>query len=263
MSIQEKVWKTGMWVGILLSIFLAVVSIKELKSIGYVGKDTPIINSISVNGKGEEVTIPDVATFSFSVTETDKQVATAQEKATKRINAALEAVRSAGVVDKDIKTTSYNINPHYDYQQGVCNQFRCPPGKSILTGYDVSQTVEIKIRDLTKAGEIFSTIGTLGVDNVNNLTFSIDDIETVKAAARAKAIENAQAKAKQLSKQLGVHLVGITSFYDSSDDNFGPYYYGRGGDAAVSAVKEAVIPPQIPTGEQKITSTVTITYEIK
>src|SRR5690349_13398210 len=110
MSIQEKVWKTGMWVGVLLAIFLAVVTIKEFKSIAYVGRDTPIMNSISVNGKGEEVVITDIATFSFGITETAKEVATAQEAATKRFNAAFEAVKAAGIAEKDIKTVSYSIN---------------------------------------------------------------------------------------------------------------------------------------------------------
>jgi uncharacterized protein len=264
MSNQDKVWKIGIWVGVLLAVFLAVISIKELKSIAYVGKDTPVMNSISVNGKGEEVSIPDIATFSFGVTETNKQVSVAQETATKRINAALEAVRAAGIAEKDIKTTSYNINPRYEYQPGVCTAQRCGEGKNILTGYEVSQYVEVKIRDLTKAGEIFSSIGALGVDNVNNLMFAIDDIETVKAKARAKAIDDAQAKAEQLSKQLGVRLVRIMSFYDSSDDM--PYYYGRGGDMAMSAVKnEAAVgmPPEVPTGEQEILSRVSITYEIR
>jgi uncharacterized protein YggE len=262
MNTQERVWKVGLWVGVLLAIFLAVISVKQLRSIAYVGKDVPIMHSISVSGKGEAITIPDIATFSFGVNETAKTVAEAQSKATTRINAALKAVRDAGVEDKDIKTISYSINPHYEYTNGICTQFRCEPSKQTLTGYDVSQTVEVKIRDLEKAGTIFSTIGTLGVDNVNSLTFSIDDIDTVKAQARDEAIANAKAKASELSKQLGVKLVRITSFYDSSDDV--PYYYGRGGDVALSAVKsEMAVPPEIPTGEQKVISTVTITYEIR
>ncbi|MEK7646254.1 MAG: SIMPL domain-containing protein [Patescibacteria group bacterium] len=262
MNIQEKVWKVGMWVGILLAVFLAVISIKEFKAIGYVGKDTPVFNSISVSGKGEEVSIPDVATFSFGVTETNKQVAVAQEAATKRINAALAALEEAGIAEKDIKTTSYSINPNYEYTQGVCTMYSCPPSKSVLIGYEVSQNIDVKIRDIAKAGEVFSTIGALGVDTVNNLAFSIDDIETVKAKARAKAIADAQTKAKELSKQLGVRIVRITSFYDSSDD-MNPYYYGRGGDMMeASAVKNAAA-PMIPTGEQEIVSRVTVTYEIK
>ena len=254
-----------MWVGIILAIFLVVISVKEIKSISYMGRDNPGYNNISVNGKGEALSIPDIATFSFSVTETAKTVVEAQTKATDKSNAALKVVRDAGVADKDIKTASYSINPHYDYQNASCGLNYCPPSKSILTGYEVSQIIEVKIRDLAKAGSIFSTIGALDVQNVNGLSFSIDDIEKVKADARAKAIADAQAKAKELAKQLGVRIVKITSFYDSSDT---PMYYGRGEGLASDVMNIKAAPamapaPEVPAGEQKIVSTVTITYEIK
>jgi uncharacterized protein YggE len=263
-SIQERAWKIGTLVGVVLAIFLAAVAIKEIKSISYVGKENGMINSISVNGKGEETVIPDVATFSFSVTESAKAVEDAQSKTTDRTNAALKAVRAAGVEDKDIKTTSYSINPKYEYSQGPCTNGYCPNGKNVLTGYEVTQTVEVKIRELKKAGSIFSAIGSLNVQNVNGLSFSIDDIDTIKAKARAKAIIDAQAKAKVLAQQLGVKIVRITSYYDASNDM--PYYgrEGMGGDMmTASAVKVAAPTPEIPTGEQEVVSNVTITYEIK
>src|SRR6187551_2792097 len=103
MTSQERVWKVGTVVGILLAVFLAVLSIKEIKTIGYVGQPDNAVNSINVNGKGEEVVIPDIATFSFSVTETGKTVAEAQDKATEKINATLKAVRDGGVDKDDIK----------------------------------------------------------------------------------------------------------------------------------------------------------------
>lgn len=264
MNIPAKLWQVVIGAFGILIIFLAVLSIKEIKSIGYVGKDAPIYNTISVNGKGEAFSIPDIATFSFSINENAKTVAEAQTKATEKTNSALKAIKSAGVAEKDIKTTSYSINPHYDYQDGACVTGYCKPGKSVLTGYDVSQSIEVKIRDLSKAGSIFTTIGSLEVQNVNGLSFSIDDIEKVKAEAREKAIIDAQTKAKELSKQLGVRIVKITSFYDSSDQ---PTYYDRaegvGGD--MMSVKAMSVPasPQVPVGEDKITSNVTITYEIK
>ncbi len=259
MNIQDRFWKVASVVGVLLVVFLAVLSIKEIKSIGY--QENPVYNTISVNGKGEAVSIPDVAMFSFSVNETAKTVAEAQTKATDRINAALKAVRDGGVADNDIKTTSYSINPHYDYTNGPCTVNYCQPGKSVLTGYDVSQSVEVKVRDLSKAGALFSAIGALKVDTINNLSFAIDDIETVKAEARSKAILDAQAKAKILSKQLGVRIVKIISYYDNSDQ---PMYYARegmGGDM-MSAVKAEAV-PEIPAGEQKVISTVNITYQIR
>lgn len=262
MNNQEQIFKVGKWVGVLLVVFLAVLSIKQLKSIGYVGNENPMIASISVTGKGEAISIPDIATFSFSVTENAKTVEEAQKKATERTNKALKAVKDAGVAEKDLKTISYSINPRYEYNQVVCITYPCPVGKSVLTGYDVSQTIQVKVRDLSKAGSLFDIIGSAGVQNVDSLAFSIDDIESVKAKARAEAIVDAKAKAELLAKQLGVKLVRITGYYDSNLES--PYMYARaeGMSADVRSIKAAVA-PEIPKGEQKVTANVTISYEIK
>ncbi len=199
---KNRVWTIGWVVGILLCVFLGVVSLKEIKSIAYVGRDIPAVNTITLNGKGEAISVPNIATFSFGVTETGKTVDEAQTKATTKVNTAVKALKDNGVADKDIKTTSYNINPHYDYTNGVCVAGGiCQPGKSVLNGYDVSQTTEVKIRDLKKAGSLFTTIGALDVQNVNSLTFSIDDIDSVKATARKIAIDDAQQKAQEMQAQ--------------------------------------------------------------
>lgn len=263
MNNQQKVWSIGVWVGVLLAVFLGVLSIKELKSISYIGKNQQIVNSISVNGKGEAVSIPDIATFSFTVSETAKTVLEAQKAATEKINSTLKAIRAGGVADKDIQTLSYNINPHYEYQDSLCTTISCRPGKSVLTGYEVSQSVQVKVRDLSKAGDLFGSIGSFGVQNVNGLTFSIDDIETVKTKARALAIADAQVKAKSLAKQLGVSIVGITSFYDSSNQPSPMYGLGAMNMSDSVSAKVAVPVPEIPAGEQKVISNVTITYEIE
>jgi uncharacterized protein len=260
MNNQERIWKIGSIVGILLVVFLAVISLKELKSIGHIGKSDQNINAISVSGKGEAVVIPDIATFSFTVTESALKVTDAQTQATNKTNATLKAIRDGGVADKDIKTTSYSINPHYEYQNGICANGNCRPGKSVLTGYEVSQTIEIKVRDLTKAGTLFESIGSLGVQNVNGLSFSIDDPDSVKARARADAIIDAQNKAKELTKQLGVRLVRIISFSDSNDTPY-PVAYGFAGESMMA--KTASVVPEVPAGEQKVVSNVTITYEIE
>lgn len=261
MNPQDKFWKVASLVGIVLAIFLAVLSVDGIKGIGV---DDPVYNSISVNGTGESVVIPDIATFSFGVTEVADTVAEAQSQASDRINASLTAVKDSGIDEKDIKTISYSINPKYEYTGANCNELRCTPGVRTLTGYEVSQSVQVKIRDLKKAGNIFTAIGALNVQNVSGLSFSIDDIEKVKADARAKAIADAQSKAKILAKQLGVRLVKITGFYDN---NSNPIYYGRGedagGDMMTLKASSAPIAPEIPIGEQEISSNVTITYEIK
>lgn len=262
MNEQQKLFKVGTAIGGVLILFLALLSIKEILSLQYVGRDVPVMSSISVNGKGEAISIPDIATFSFSVTETAKTVKEAQTKATEKSTTALAAVRAGGVADKDIKTTSYSINPHYEYTQPSCTQYVCPPGKSTLTGYDVGQTVEVKVRDLTKAGDLFNSIGSAGVQNVNGLTFSIDNIDSVRAIARTQAIADARTKAQKIADDLGLRLVKITGFYDSSDEQ--PYLYGRGGDMMANSVSvKTSASPEIPKGEQKVTASVSVTYEIR
>lgn len=255
---QEQVWKAAKWAVVLLTIFLGIISIKELRAISYVGT-MPSMNIISVSGSGEAVSVPDIATFSFSVTENAKTVKEAQDKSATKINAALDAIKKGGVAEKDIKTLSYNIAPHYDYIQNPCVNGYCSPGKSVLNGYDVSQTIQVKVRDLTKAGELFGTIGSAGVQTVDSLAFSIDDIDSVKALARADAITKAKAKAQKIADALGVSLVRITSYSDSTNDIAYPMYSERVG---VMSAKADVV-AQVPAGEQKITSNVNITYEIR
>jgi uncharacterized protein YggE len=265
-TIKTNVWKSAAALLSVLVAFVILLAIVQIKNIFGIGVDRPIMNSITVSGKGDAVSIPDVATFSFSITETAKTVADAQKTATTKQNSVIKALKDNGIAEKDIKTQGYSINPHYEYQDGVCTQMypgNCRPGKSVLTGYDVSQTTEVKVRDLSKAGAIFDVIGGLEVQNVNGLSFSIDDIDTVKAEARSEAIANAKSKAEKLARDLDVRLVRIVSFSDNADY---PYpMYGMGGDvmnAKVASVPEAVA-PEISTGEQKITSNVSITYEIR
>lgn len=261
MNIPNKLWNAVMGALGILTLFLLIVSFKELKSISYVGVNPSSPNVITVTGTGDAVSTPDIASFSFTVSETAKTVVEAQDMASKKINATLKAIKDGGVADKDIKTTSYNINPHYEYQNSVCSSYGCPPSKSILTGYDVSQGTSVKVRDIKKAGELLATVGSQNVKYISDLNFSVDEPDAVKAKAREEAIAKAQDKAKVLAKQLGVSLVKIVSF---SEDNGGYYprpVYGMGG-ADMMTTKAASVAPEISVGEDKVTSNVTITYEI-
>ncbi len=270
MNLQKRAWQTGIIVGILLIVYLAVLSIGQLKLIAYIGSGIPASNTISVTGTGDAYAVPDVATFSFTVNENAKTVSLAQSQATDKINSALKAVRDGGVADKDIQTTSYNISPHYDYQNAICPAIAsvngtpvyCPPGKQTLTGYDVSQTITVKIRNLDKAGDLFASIGSLKVDNINGLTFSVDNPDTIQGQARSLAISNAKAKADTLASQLGVSLVRVVSFTEDSGGSYPrPIMYAMTG--AVASSDKAVIAPEVPTGQQKVSDNVSITYEIQ
>lgn len=254
----------------LIAVLIALVAvcvIGGIKMIGHIGENPNNVSTINVDGTGYVVAVPDVATFSFSVTETGKTVAEAQSKATAKTNAALKAIRDQKIADKDISTQSYTINPHYEYVYDLCprpagtDRSYCP-GKNTLTGYDVSQTISVKIRDLANAGTIFTSIGSLNVQNVNGLDFSVDDPKAVQAQARDKAIKDAQQKADLLAKQLGVRIARVISFSESSGGYPRPMVMYAAKDAVMSQSAGAM-PPEVPTGEQKVTSNVTITYEIE
>jgi uncharacterized protein YggE len=280
MPIQQKVWKIGAFVGLMLGLYLIVLIIGELKTVGYIGVNPNQTNTISVNGTGDAYAIPDVATFSFTVTDTEKAVVDAQTKATAKVNAALAVVRAAGVADKDISTNSYSINPHYEYQTAVCptpvynggsngvmipsiapTPTYCPPSKNVLTGYDVSESVSVKLRDLTKAGALLTALGSAGVDNLNGPSFDVDNPDAVQADARAKAIVDAQAKAQLLAGQLGVRLGAITSFSENNSGYPRPIMYAM--DSAVGAKSVPAAAPEVPAGQQKVTDAVSITYQIQ
>ena len=259
---KKKLIVTLVAVGVVLSLFLAVKTLEEMKGYGLMGKDVPPQTTISVSGEGEITVIPDIATVSFSVITEGAVVSDAQENATKKMNAAIAAVRGFGVEEKDIKTTGYNISPRYEYSKiGVpCTEWGCPPGKQILTGYQVSQSVSVKIRKIADAGKILSKLGETGVSDISGLTFSIDKEDVAKNDARGKAIDDAQAKAKVLAKQLGVSLVRIVSFSESG--NY-PIYYAKGAALRMGGSDASAPVPEIPAGENTITSNVIITYEIR
>ncbi|MEY2664768.1 MAG: hypothetical protein RIT04_576 [Candidatus Parcubacteria bacterium] len=264
-TIKQNTWKAGMLVGGILALFLLVLTIAQVKGIFTSDWDKPVMNTITVSGTGDAVSIPDIATFSFTVTETQKTVVEAQDKSATKLNATLAAIKAAGVLENDIKTQSYSINPHYEYTGGVCTQSypsTCTPSKNVLTGYDVSQTILVKIRDLSKAGEIFGLIGGQDVKDVNGLAFSIDDVDSVKQKAQGIAIIDAKTKAAKLAKDLGVHLGRIVSFNADNGGGY-PYYAMDSMSMKATAVAAPRAIAEIPAGEQKVTSNVSITYEIR
>lgn len=249
-------------------LYMIVLTINEFRTGSYIGREGGMQSTITVSGEGEVFQAPDIATFSFTVTEEGKTVADAQEKATLKLNKTVEMLQKSKVdTEKDVRTLEYRINPKYEYyyqpQPLACTSTYCPPvtvKEPKIIGYEVSQTNEVKVRNLEVAGELLTGIGALGVQYVGNLQFKIEDEDSVKQQAQEKAIAEARAKAEKLADQLGVRLVRVANF---SENNYMPYYYGKGGDMApMSAVREASA-PEISVGENKTTSNVMITYEIR
>jgi uncharacterized protein len=259
---KKRLFNSIFIVLILLAVFLAALSINTIKEGGYIGSGVIASNVITVSGQGEVLAVPDTGTLSFSVVETGKTVGVAQDLAAKKVNAVIDAIKVLGVDEKDIKTEGYNSYPKYEYAQAsICANGYCPPSKQILTGYEVNQTVSIKIRKTADAGAILTKVGTLGVSNISSLDFIVDNSDALDAEARDKAISDAKSKAQVLAKSLGVRLGKVVNFSEGGRGGE-PIYYSMAKDS-VAGVASAPTVPQLPTGQNKIVSNVSVTYEIK
>jgi len=259
----ELIIKAGAAALGMLALFLLVGTVSELRSYKYIGAGISPTNTINVSGTADVFAIPDTATFSFTIDETGKDVATAQKTATKKANDTIDYLKAQGIADVDIKTTDYSVNPQYQWSSQICtNNGYCPPQKQTIIGYEVAQTVSIKIHDTSKAGDLLSGVGSRGVSNVSGLQFTVADEDALKAQARDKAITQAKAKADVLAKSLGVSIVRVVGFNENT--NGGPVpMYAKAAGMTMSADSVAAPAPQIPTGQNKITSDVNVTYEIR
>lgn len=240
----------------LLAVFLGVETLNAWKDLRTPGADP---RTIVVTGYGEAFATPDIATFNYSVSADASSVEEAQAKVTESANAILSAMKNLGVEERDIRTTDYSVYPKYRYETAVCGPNYCPPSRQVPDGFTVSHTVEVKVRQTAEAGKALSAAGQNGATNISSLSFTLDKPEAVKNEARDEAVEEARTKAKELAKSLGVRLGKVVDFSESTYTP-GPYFFkaedARGGTNAVSA-------PTLPTGENKVTSNVTIVYEIR
>lgn len=220
--------------------------------------------TINVRGEGEVMAKPDIGSFNFSVRAEGVDAAEAQAKSAEAINNILSYLKESGVEDKDVKTSNYNLYPTYDYgEDRVCAWGTyCPPADPVIDGYEVSQMVTVKVRNLDQSGDLISGVGSRGATDISGLTFTIDDESELQAQAREMAIADAKEKAKELADDLDVRIVRMVSFYE--EQNYPTPYYGYGA-AEMSLSRDMAMnaAPQMPTGESEITSAVNITYEIK
>ncbi len=218
--------------------------------------------SFTVQGEGKSVAVPDVAEFYFSViTQKNGTLTDLQKENNEKMNKAIAYVKTQGVEEKDIKTSGYDVNPQYEYYQcragGVC-----PP--PTIKGYQVSQTVRVKVRDFDKVGGILSGVVQNGANSVSSLQFTLEDPYAARNLARAEAIERAKEQAKQVAKAGGFRLGKLISI----DDNGGyspmvSMAYGRGGAVAMDSAETKEQVANVEPGSDEVVMTVVLRYEIK
>lgn len=282
---MEKLVKAGGVLAIVLTAYVGILALGELKGYRHIGGGVPGSNVITVSGEGEVFAVPDIAELTFEVAEEASTLDAAQEAAAEKMNAIIAFLEEEGIDERDIKTTYYSANPKYEWTDqptplgaeiqamgygggtsgsaGVSSPdyYYPQPRNQVIVGYEVRQSVAVKVRDTDKAGEILSGAGSLGATNMYGPTFTIDDEDELQRQARKAAIEDAREKARELARDLDVKLVRVVSFSESG----GGYYpmYRGGIEMMAYDSDEAKAIPELPVGENSITAYVTITYEIR
>jgi uncharacterized protein YggE len=244
--------KSIAWLLIAIAALLAAVEYARS-----VDKTYPT-RTFSADGEGRIEVSPDVAKFSVSVvTDDGKDVADVQAKNTEKMNAVTAFLKESAVAEKDLKTDEYTLSPRYTYPN--CTGLSTCPQPSI-SGYSLTQTLRVTVRDTEKIGDLLSGVVTKGANSVSQVTFTVEDEDAAKADARKEAIEKAKAKAIRIAADAGFEMGQLVSIYET------PNVLGFGGEGDMLSAKSAVanVPaPSIEPGSNETTVNVTLTYEIR
>ncbi len=200
--------------------------------------------TISVNGTAQVTLKPDIAWVSLG-TLTQHASAEAARKANNTLMAKVyEALKAQGVdLDKDVKTTNYSINPRYE-ENGAK-----------ITGYDIKNTIQVRVRSLDKLGAILEAATQAGANTSGGLYFDVENREDAYNQALEKAIENARLRAQTLAKSAGATLGPVVSASESGGYNPRPIYFTRGYAA------DGGVP--VSSGTMQVSASVGVTFELR
>ncbi len=210
---------------------------------------------IIVTGEGEAAIAPDTAVLSLVVMEekpTAREALTANNESMARV---LDGMKKAGIADRDLQTSGFNIEPRYVYPENKDGKQQ--PEAPKIVGYAVSNSLSVRVRDLKKVGEILDQSVSLGVNQGGNLVFTNDKPDAILEEARKKAVASAISKAKTLSTAAGVELGKIVQISEQSR-NPRPMPMAQSKMMAMAADSVPVA-----AGENTYNVTVDVTFELK
>ncbi len=254
--LNDKIVKYLFYASLLaLFFFLSAQALLTIRQYKFVGAGVSATNTISVRGEAKVKVPADNVSFTVTVKEEAPEQELAQKEAAIKMNKILDFLKSQGIDEKDIKTQNYSLNPRYSWNDG----------KRKLVSYELVQSVSVKLKDKDKASGILARLPKLGASSVSSLRFNIDEKERemLQAKARRKAIEDAKNKAKRLASDLGVDLIRIVGYSENSNSYKPPIYFARSMKLEAVADSGEVVEPDLPSGENEIVSTVSISYEIR
>lgn len=214
---------------------------------------------IVVSGQGTLSVAPDLALVSLGVETTVATVADANDRATTAMDAVLAAARANGVRDKDIQTRHFNIYPQYDYVEETVDGRRT--SRQVLTGYRVSNSANVKLRDLDSVGDVIDAVVTAGGDDVriNNIRFTVEDTKPMLTRLREMAVRDAMSKARHLATLSNVRLGRLIYISEGSG---APSVSGFAESRTFALAAAAYDAPAIEGGELDISFSVQARFAI-
>lgn len=199
-------------------------------------------HTISVNGTGRVVVSPDIADLRLGVTVTKPTVKAARETAAAAMTKVIAALKALGIADQDLQTTMLSLQPNYDYSNSGN-----PPK---LTGYTLSNSVAVTVRDLDKVGDAIDDALAAGATTMDGVTFRVENPAAAEEQARQDAMREARARADTLAASAGVAIRGVASISETSSPVPYPVFYG---EARMSAAADIATPVQPGTNEVSVT----------
>ncbi|MGB6589751.1 MAG: SIMPL domain-containing protein [Pseudolabrys sp.] len=197
---------------------------------------------VTVTGEATVAVAPDAAVIRIGVSSQDKTAREASEANAKQMTAVLAAIKDTGVADRDIQTSRLSLQPQYDPNKS---------GTARLTGFQVSNQVTVKIRDIDRLPTVLDRAIAAGANEMSGIEFVVSEQSKLLDRARDDAIADAHRRAELYAKAAGAklgHVVAITE--EGSTPPPRP----------MQAMRAGAVP--IAPGEQTLRATVTVSYEL-
>ena len=201
---------------------------------------------VVVVGEGSVSVAPDYARIRSGVSTNAKTVKEASDTNSKLMSNIIATLADAGIAKKDIQTSEFSIEPSYE----------TPPGGPKLSGYRVSNQVNVTIHDIAQVGEVLDRLVKAGATDAGNIAFLVSDREKALDQAREAAIANARHKADLYARASGLNLGRVAWITETA--GFEPLLRGAG----VARPKMASVPVPIESGEDTLTARVTVGFAI-
>ena len=200
--------------------------------------------SITARGVGTVTGVPDVLTINVGVETRADTAAAALEDNNGRTQAVLDLLKREGVAEADLQTADLSIYPTYN------------DTGTRITGYQVTNSVKVTLRDLGRSGQIIDAAAGAAGDavRIHGLAFSIDDTSDLYATARADAVRRAKAQAEQLAEAAGVELGAVRTITEAP--------IGGQDERLQYAAEDAAASAPIQPGTQELLLTVTVVFSI-